>query len=177
MANDTLPPNSTIAHQCASSPQSTGDLVPGPIKTDTPPSAVVDNKPRYTVSGSGHTSLLRKDSRAQSDLWQKAYDTAGENTRKWIHENIGKWSESANPLTELLDLVRSSEEKHDQDALQFKLHGRVVILRDYTSRVTSCLNTIGDIAINFAPAPSPIVWNALKVVLRVSVIICYHLCF
>jgi len=67
-----------------------------------------------------------------------------------------------------VELIRGSEEKHDQEALQFKFHGRVVILRDYTSRVTSFITTIGDIAINFAPAPSSIIWNALKVVLKVS---------
>lgn len=163
-----LPLSSTIAHERASTPRSTGDLVPGPIETKTPPSAVIDNKPRSAVSGSGQTSMLRKDCGAQLDLWQQAYNTAEENTRKWIHENIGDWSESANPFTELMDLVRSSDEKHDQDALQFKLHGRVVLLRDYTSRVTSCLTAIGDIAINFAPSPSPIIWNAVKVVLKVS---------
>ena len=67
-----------------------------------------------------------------------------------------------------MELVRTSEEKLDQEAWQFEFHGRPVLLRDYTSKVTTCLTTVGDIAINFAPAPSPIVWNALKVVLKVS---------
>lgn len=105
--------------------------------------------------------------KAQLDLWQESYDATDANTQKWIYENIGEWSASTNPFPELVDLVRNREEKHDQDAWQFERRGRAVLLRDYTSRVTSCLTTIGDIAINFAPAPSPVIWNALKVVLKV----------
>ncbi|KAH7180020.1 uncharacterized protein B0J16DRAFT_403447 [Fusarium flagelliforme] len=103
------------------------------------------------------------------DLWQEAYNAVEEGTQNWIRENIGEQPESTNPFPELVALVRSSEEKHGQDAWQFELRGRAVLLRDYTSRVISCLSIIGDVAINFAPAPSPVIWNALKVVLKANV--------
>jgi len=98
-----------------------------------------------------------------------------ENTRKWIDANIRQWTENTTTDTnvgdlfpELVSLVRNSEEKHDQETWQIKVGGRVVLLRDYTSRVNSWLVTIGGIAINFAPAPSPVIWSAVKVLLAAS---------
>ncbi|EGU78175.1 hypothetical protein FOXB_11325 [Fusarium oxysporum f. sp. conglutinans Fo5176] len=155
-----LTPGSEATQQRASTPPPTGDPISQQVKTDGPTSAIVVNESSSSVPNSDQISLRTKPFGAQLDLWQEAYNAVEENTQKWIDENVGVWPDNTNPFPEPVDLVRSSEEKHDEKAWQFGHGGRPILLRDYTNNVSSCLTAIGDIAINFAPAPFPTVWNA-----------------
>ncbi|RGP73564.1 ankyrin repeat [Fusarium longipes] len=134
-----------------------------------PSSAIVGSGSSSSVQVSDQISSPTKLPGTQLSLWQEAYETADGNTQKWIDENVQEWTENTNPFPELVDLVRSSEKKHDEKVWKVEIGGRAISPRDYTNKVTCCLTAIGDIAINFAPAPSPIVWNAVKKLLQTNV--------
>ncbi|KAK2013437.1 hypothetical protein LZ32DRAFT_676202 [Colletotrichum eremochloae] len=102
------------------------------------------------------------------DLWQEAYNKAKEETRKWIDSSPPPAS-AEDPASELVELVRSSEKKHDKESLKLTVRGREILWRDYASRVVSVVTAIGDIAISFAPAPATTVWSAVKVLLKANV--------
>jgi len=143
-----LTPGSEATQQRALTPPPTGDPISQQVKTDGPTSAIVVNESSSSVPNSDQISLRTKPFGAQLDLWQEAYNAVEENTQKWIDENVGVWPDNTNPFPEPVDLVRSSEEKHDEKAWQFGHGGRPILLRDYTNIVSSCLTAIGDIAIN-----------------------------
>ncbi|EHK20932.1 ankyrin protein, partial [Trichoderma virens Gv29-8] len=50
-----------------------------------------------------------------------------------------------------------------------------IMWRDYANRVVTWVTAIGDISINFAPAPSSAVWSAVKVLLKANVSQCEDL--
>ncbi|KAJ0323194.1 hypothetical protein COL5a_008414 [Colletotrichum fioriniae] len=54
-------------------------------------------------------------------------------------------------------------------ALKLKFGDREKLWRDYANKVIPVVTAIGDIAINFAPAPSNVVWSAVKVLLTAHV--------
>ncbi|KAL7959022.1 hypothetical protein V8C34DRAFT_313669 [Trichoderma compactum] len=82
----------------------------------------------------------------ESRLWGKAYDATNPETKKWID----------GLLTPNSILKSAEREKH-------------ILWKDYVPRVISFIKAIGDIAIQFAPAPSDIIWSALKTLLQMSV--------
>jgi hypothetical protein len=71
------------------------------------------------------------------------------------------------PISEIIQIVRRREEEHMKQALKLTVGNREVLWRDYAGRVVSLVTTIGDVAISFAPAPSPIIWSSVKVLLKV----------
>ncbi|KAK2756875.1 ankyrin repeat protein, partial [Colletotrichum kahawae] len=102
------------------------------------------------------------------DLWQEAYDKADEKTRKWI-DSIPSAANAKDPAKELVELVRFREEKHQKEARKLKIGGRVILWRDYASKVISLLTAIGDITVTVAPAPTSTVWSAVKVLFKANV--------
>lgn len=160
------------AQQHASTPPVTGNPISPPTEVDEAQSATVLDEPSSSIPSSIEFYLATEHSGTQVDLWQEAYDAAEEDTRAWIDESLPDRPENTNPFPELVDLVCRSEEKHEEKAWQFEHGGRPIFLRDYTNKVSSCLTAIGDLAIHFAPAPSPIIWNAVKVLLKVSLDLC-----
>ncbi|KAG5775286.1 hypothetical protein H9Q73_011047 [Fusarium xylarioides] len=170
-----LTPGLEATQQRASTSPPTGDPITQPVWTDGSPSTIGHNEPSSAAQSSNQVSLRENSSEARLDLWLEAYDAAEENTKTWIDENAGEWLETNKLFPELVTLVRNSEGKHDGEAWQFKYNSHPILLRDCTNKVSSCLTAIGDIAINFAPAPSPIIWNAVKVLLKANVSRCEDL--
>ncbi|PTB47989.1 hypothetical protein M431DRAFT_488090 [Trichoderma harzianum CBS 226.95] len=108
-----------------------------------------------------------------SSLWEKAYNAATPKTKKWIDgfpkpNGILKSAESAQ-TEELVEIVREIEKRHQDHALQIRVGEKQILWKDYAPRVISFIKAIGDIAIQFAPTSSGIVWPALKTVLQVSI--------
>ncbi|KAK5998063.1 hypothetical protein PT974_00434 [Cladobotryum mycophilum] len=110
----------------------------------------------------------------EPDPWSQAYQQLDEKTKKWIKststdENGEKWTE------DLVTIVRQREGEYKDATPKLKVGDREIIWRDYADRVVMWVTTIGDIAINFAPAPSPVVWSALKVLMKANVSQCADL--
>ncbi|KAJ3944291.1 uncharacterized protein N0V96_005817 [Colletotrichum fioriniae] len=102
------------------------------------------------------------------DLWQEACKEVDEKTRTWI-ASLPPPVNAQDPASELAELVRTSEKEHKQEALKLKFGDREKLWRDYANKVIPVVTAIGDIAINFAPAPSNVVWSAVKVLLTAHV--------
>ncbi|UQC89467.1 uncharacterized protein CLUP02_14998 [Colletotrichum lupini] len=102
------------------------------------------------------------------DLWQEACKKVDVKTQIWI-ASLPPPSNVQNPASELAEFVRASEEKHKQESLKLKSGDREILWRDYANKVIPVVTAIGNIAINFAPAPSNAVWSAIKVLLAAHV--------
>ncbi|EXF85873.1 hypothetical protein CFIO01_11964 [Colletotrichum fioriniae PJ7] len=102
------------------------------------------------------------------DLWQEACKKVDVNTQIWI-ASLPPPVNAQDPASELAEFVRASEEKHKQEALKLKYGDREILWRDYANKVIPVVTAIGNIAINFAPAPSNVVWSAVKVLLAAHV--------
>ncbi|KAK1471489.1 hypothetical protein CCUS01_05971 [Colletotrichum cuscutae] len=102
------------------------------------------------------------------DLWQEACKKVNVKTQIWI-ASLPPPSNFQNPASELAEFVRASEEEHKQESLKLKSGDREILWRDYANKVIPVVTAIGNIAINFAPAPSNVVWSAIKVLLAAHV--------
>ncbi|KAK7438353.1 hypothetical protein CaCOL14_007794 [Colletotrichum acutatum] len=102
------------------------------------------------------------------DLWQEACKKVDVKTQIWI-ASLPPPVNAQDPASELAEFVRSSEEKHKQEALKLKSGDREILWRDYANKVIPVVTAIGNVAINFAPAPSNVVWSAIKVLLTAHV--------
>ncbi|KXH39537.1 hypothetical protein CSAL01_09704 [Colletotrichum salicis] len=102
------------------------------------------------------------------DLWQEAYKKVDAKTQTWI-ACLPPPGNAQDPASELAEFVRASEKKNKQEALKLKFGDREVLWRDYVNKVVPVMTAIGDISINFAPAPSIAVWSAVKVLLMAHV--------
>ncbi|KAK1508104.1 uncharacterized protein CCOS01_16105 [Colletotrichum costaricense] len=102
------------------------------------------------------------------NLWQEACKKVNVKTQIWI-ASLPPPSNVQNPASELAEFVRASEEKHKQESLKLKSGDREILWRDYANKVIPVVTAIGNIAINFAPAPSNAVWSAIKVLLAAHV--------
>lgn len=79
----------------------------------------------------------------------------------------------ANAVTEksdwaeaLVEMVREKEKQYRGETPKLKIDGREVIWRDHVKRGVALLTTIGDISVTFAPAPSSVVWSAVKTLMQ-----------
>ncbi|KAK4062672.1 uncharacterized protein Triagg1_9790 [Trichoderma aggressivum f. europaeum] len=108
-----------------------------------------------------------------SSLWEKAYNAATPNTKKWIDgllkSNVTWMSAKSTQTEELIEVVREIETRHQGHALRIPVGGKQILWKDYAPRVISFIKVIGSITIQLAPAPSDIIWSALKTVLQMSV--------
>lgn len=101
-----------------------------------------------------------------SDLWSRAYQELDEKTKKWIAE-ASKKDGGEEQAQDLIKIVREREAVYKDATPKLKIGDKEILWRDYANNVVAWVTTIGDISINFAPAPSPVVWSAVKVLLKV----------
>ncbi|KAK2015697.1 ankyrin [Colletotrichum eremochloae] len=99
-----------------------------------------------------------------SDLWAEAFQGLDEEYKKSISANVAFIHD--NPAEQLMGLVRDREDKFNDHSAKITIRGREVLWRDCATRVISLLSAAVDIGIQFAPAPGPVVWSALKVLLN-----------
>jgi hypothetical protein len=125
-----------------------------------------EHQPALIASTSDRTSATADTPLPQSDLWQEAREQVDESTLDWMKKNSVETDAKA-PIFEIIQIVRRREEEHMEQALKLTVGNREILWRDYAGRVVSLVTTIGDVAISFAPAPSPIIWSSVKVLLNV----------
>lgn len=109
-----------------------------------------------------------------SDLWSRAYHQLDDEAKKWIGEASTEVS-GEKRAQNLITLVRNREEEYKNETPKLRVGDSEILWRDYANRVVSWITAIGDISINFAPAPSSFVWSALKVLLKANVSQCEDL--
>ncbi|KAL7931999.1 hypothetical protein V8C35DRAFT_308211 [Trichoderma chlorosporum] len=110
------------------------------------------------------------------DLWSRAFQELDEKSRKWIPKSSDQETECGKKwASDLIALVRQREEEYKDKTPKLKVGDREIIWRDYANKTVTWLATIGDIAVNFAPTPSPVIWSALKVFMKTNVSQCEDL--
>ncbi|KAL6863670.1 hypothetical protein J3F83DRAFT_745218 [Trichoderma novae-zelandiae] len=109
-----------------------------------------------------------------ADLWSRAYRKLDGKTRQWIGD-AAKNDGGEERTQDLVTLVRQREEEYKDETPKLRVGGYEIMWRDYANRVVMWVTTIGDISMGFAPAPSAVVWSALKVLLKANVSQCEDL--
>lgn len=103
------------------------------------------------------------------DLWWQAYERLDEKTRKGIPGIPANPSiETSRWMEDLVKIVREREEQYKSETPKLSVAGREIIWRDYAKKVVAIVTIIGDISINFAPAPSSLAWSAVKTLMQVG---------
>jgi hypothetical protein len=104
------------------------------------------------------------------NLWQEAFQKAEGKTKKWIEKNGANKPDSRpvkQQIDELVRLAKAKEKDCDDNSRHITVGSHRIILRDYAASAVDCLQTIGDIAIQFAPPQASIPWSVVKAVLQV----------
>lgn len=102
----------------------------------------------------------------EPDLWSRAYRKLDKKTKEWIEDASEKES-GEEKAQDLIKIVREREEKYKDGTPKLRVGDQEIIWRNYANRVVAWATAIGDISTNFAPAPSSVVWSAVKVLLKV----------
>ncbi|KAF4860934.1 Ankyrin repeat and SOCS box protein 3 [Colletotrichum siamense] len=139
-----------------------------PADSHAPSPASIEDKPTSSTPTAGQASATEGGPTATLDLWQEAYDKVDAKIRKWVDGNPTP-ANTKDPISELVELIRSREKALENKALKLKVGDREILWRDYANRVVSVVTAMGDITINFAPAPATTVWSAVKVLLNTHV--------
>ncbi|KXH61667.1 hypothetical protein CSAL01_03843 [Colletotrichum salicis] len=82
-----------------------------------------------------------------SDLWEEAF-------------------QGDNPVKQLIGLVEGQEDRFKQHSAKITIGEREILWRDCATRVVSLLSATVDIGMQLAPTPGPVIWSALKVLLK-----------
>lgn len=154
----TLPNSSTAILDAEAQNQTSSDL-PMPV------SGLADN-----LDNSGIQNKV-SDTIESSNIWLKAYKAATPDTRKWIESfpkmTISQDVDDQSWIREIVEAVRALEKKHQDSSLRITVGQKEIALRDYVVPTVKWLTLIGEISTQFAPAPSGIVWSAMKALLQV----------
>jgi hypothetical protein len=75
-------------------------------------------------------------------------------------------------IRSLIGIVEIKEEECEKKFWKINIAGNDIVIKDYVKSTLNVLQQVGDIAINFAPAPGSIVWSGVKTIMQVSGIIC-----
>lgn len=145
----------------------TSDKLSAPLAagSQAPSSAAVADSP-ISHPAADQKSTLSGGPVNLDGLWQEAYQEADTKTRIWIDEILSD-DTSADPLQEMVDLVRSAEDKYKEKSLKLRVGDREILWRDYTNRVVSVVTAIGDVIVHFGTARYSAVWSPVKVLLKV----------
>nr|XP_036589233.1 uncharacterized protein CTRU02_01280 [Colletotrichum truncatum]KAF6800875.1 hypothetical protein CTRU02_01280 [Colletotrichum truncatum] len=117
--------------------------------------------------GSKYEPIL-VSSESTINLWSVAYKEIDEETKNWIGE-FDMNCEDRIQAKQLTILVRKKEDFYKSEESGVTVGEKRILWRDYASRVVAGATTIGDISVQFAPAPAAPVWSALKVLLKTHV--------
>ncbi|EHK24791.1 uncharacterized protein TRIVIDRAFT_220231 [Trichoderma virens Gv29-8] len=135
----------------------------------TPISSVTNVRESGLVNDKGTDAIER------SNIWLKAYDAAAPETRKWLEslpeltklQGINKRDESW--VEEIVEVLKALEKKYQESSLRITVGQKEIAPRDYVAPTIQCLTMIGDIATQLVPAPSGMMWSAIKVLLQLPV--------
>jgi len=73
----------------------------------------------------------------------------------------------ADQIKVLLQVAKDKQEKCEKKFWKIRIGDEEVVIRDYFKCTLDLLGKVGDVAVQFAPWPGPIVWSAVKVLMQV----------
>lgn len=104
----------------------------------------------------------------KSDLWSRAYQKLDGEAKKWTGDTAQNGGGEGR-TQDLIKIVREREEEYKDGTPKLRVGDKEILWRDYANGVVAWVTAIGDISISFAPAPSTVIWSALKVLLKVRI--------
>lgn len=75
----------------------------------------------------------------------------------------------------VMEVVKRKQDECEKKFWKIKIFGQDMVIRDYVKATLGILQQVGDVAINFAPAPGSVVWSALKTLMQVCGIGIFYL--
>lgn len=102
------------------------------------------------------------------DPWQAACDKLSPDIKQYL---INAKSEKSDILRSLLKEANQKKTICLQKRWKVKLNGRVIVLRDLIDKIIAWVNrfkSIGDVAVQFDPAPASLAWAGVRFLLAVS---------
>ncbi|KAH0489632.1 hypothetical protein TgHK011_010051 [Trichoderma gracile] len=165
-------------YETKASPARSTDL-PVPLSSYQEANAATNDEPVeiQTDLAQDNVDESGKKKERNPDLWSQAYQKIDDKTKEWIGDACKKASDSGEQRTQdLVTLVRKREEEYKKETPKLKVGGYEIVWRDYADRVVMWVTLIGDLLSGgSAPAPSPVIWSALKVLLKANVSQCEDL--
>lgn len=105
------------------------------------------------------------------DLWQEAFEKLSESARSRIKKLAGDTNVTTTVqenLGLLVNVVEKKRDECDKKTWKWKIGGYEIILRDYAVKLIHGLQVAGDVAVEFAPGPTKLVWSVIRGVMTVS---------
>jgi hypothetical protein len=106
------------------------------------------------------------------DLWEEAWEKLSVETRSKLEKvSTGGTSSKlgqAKHFQELVDLAKQRQQICEEKKWKIRVGSHEIILREYVVSTVSCLQVIGDVAVQFAPPQASIPWSVLKGLMKVS---------
>ena len=72
-------------------------------------------------------------------------------------------------VNELVEIVQVEQDACKDKFMKINVFGRDVVFRDYVKTSHDIIEKVGDVAINFAPAPGSVVWGGVKTLMKVRI--------
>lgn len=139
---------------------------PAPLATAKVPWVASPNRPNGICASLPRGKIEKPTQIQEDDLWQKAFEEMDEAARKQIRNDFDQ-SGDISAVGNLIQIVQDHTTRFNDSPTKIIAGERTIIWRDCAARVIDWLTILGDIAVNFAPSPSSIIWSALKVLLKV----------
>ena len=147
------------------------------------PTADASTAPRPPLSESvpqpSQEPGANRQGETKRNLSKEAFDRLPAETQEEVQKLIPHADLGANDFTSsvpdqihaLIGIVQTKEEECEKKFWKINIGGNDIVIRDYVKSTLKVLQQVGDVAINFAPAPGSIVWSGVKTIMQASNII------
>ncbi|KAL7942840.1 hypothetical protein V8C42DRAFT_330528 [Trichoderma barbatum] len=108
-----------------------------------------------------------------SDLWNRAFREADDETQKWIRAqglDSAGLTQPKDQIKELIGLVNSKKlSENNDEPIKIEIGNQKIIVREYIADAVAFITMVGDAAIAFAPPQASAPWAVAKAVLKIPV--------
>lgn len=132
-----------------------------------------DNSELFTSVAISAQPLPALPAPLSRDLWREALGDLPKDVQQKLEIPDSDQKSLPEHIDELLEVTNKRQDECEKKFWRVRVGDHEIVLRDYAARIVSCLKTIGDIAIQFAPPQASIAWSAVKIVMQVRRV--YHL--
>lgn len=131
------------------------------------------NNAQHRTNATSQTPIEADNAQDSIDLWTQAYLGLEPSVKKRLEKSfpLDKRKESE-WIDDFIKIVNKKEDTFKETTPALQVGEKSYIWRHYARRVVTTATCIGDFAIQFAPAPSPIIWSGLKTLLAANATQC-----
>lgn len=131
------------------------------------------NNAQRQRTATSQTPIQADNAQNSIDLWTHAYLGLEPSVKKRLEKSFPNDKRKESEwVDDLITTVNQKEDTFKDTTPALKVGEKSYVWRHYARRVVTTATSIGDFAIQFAPAPSPIIWSALKTLLAANATQC-----